>query len=181
MINLMPPTHKEQVRYAKMNQLALRYLQTTVLVVAVLGGVFAWSLVNLRQTAAQADKDVSEKQAAIASLKHSFAPMATDASNRLAAIAFVEASQTRFSALINDIALVVPQGVSIDSMTLTGDSKVPVRIGVTTTTYQAALAFRNALITSPRVAAADLESINANSIGGFQAAVVVGFKPGQAK
>jgi hypothetical protein len=71
--------------------------------------------------------------------------------------------------------------VSIDSMTLTGDDKAPMQIAVTAQTYASALAFRNALVTSLRIAQADLETITSNTNGTFQTNVVVAFKPGQAK
>jgi Tfp pilus assembly protein PilN len=181
MINLMSPAMKEQIRYAKLNAQVIRYAQVTVVVVAVLAGVFGWAVYTLQTLEGKADKDVAIKRAQITSLNATFVPKAREASERLAAIAYVKATQTHFSNVISDIAKVVPQGVSIDSMILTGDETKPVRIGIAAQTYQSALAFRNALATSPRIVAADLESITTASDGTFQAAIVVGFKPGQAK
>lgn len=181
MINLLPPDVKEQVRYAKLNRLVLRYVRVTVLVVMVLAAVFGWALYQVNHESEVARSDMAQKQSQLDQLNKTTVPKAKEASDRLAAIKYVQDSQTRFSSLINDIAKVVPQGVSIDSMTLTGDDKTPVRIGISATTYQGALAFRNALTTSPRVAAADLETISTTTSGGFQAAVVIGFKPGMAK
>jgi hypothetical protein len=108
-------------------------------------------------------------------------PKAKDASGRINAIKYVLGAQTRFSAVIADIAKVEPAGVSIKSMTLTGVDKVPVTLIVQATSYNAALAFRNALVTSPRIAGADLESITSNNDGTYSANVVIAFKPGQAK
>lgn len=181
MINLMPPDIKDQIRYAKLNRLVLRYVKVTVLVAGVLAGIFAWAFYSINQNAIATDNDVAEKQAEIAKLNNQFTPVAKQASDRLAAIKFVLGSQTRFSALIDDIAKQVPQGVSIDSMTLTGDDAAPVRIAITAQSYNAALSFRNALTLSPRVANADLENISQTSSGAYSAAVVVGFKPGQAR
>ncbi|HEY6736531.1 MAG TPA: PilN domain-containing protein [Candidatus Saccharimonadia bacterium] len=181
MINLMPPALKEQIRYAKLNRLVLRYVKVTVLVVVVLGGIFGWALWQVGINESNADKDLADKQAQISKLTASFVPQAKQASDRLAAIRYVQDTQTHFSKLIDDIAKVVPQGVSIDSMTLNGDDKTPLRINITAQKYADALNFRNAMTTSPRVAAADLESITGNAAGGFQAVVVVGFKAGQAK
>jgi Tfp pilus assembly protein PilN len=180
-INLLPPVQKEQVRFAKLNRLAIGYVRVLAAVLVILGVIFGGSLYQLDHQTAAVSADVAEKTATIAVLNKSFTPKAKDASDRLNAIKYVQASQTRFSALVSDIAKVVPQGVSIDAMTLTGDDKVAVRIAVTASTYTGALAFRNALITSPRIAGADLESINSNNTGGFQTSVVVAFKPGQAK
>lgn len=180
MINLLPPAHKEQIRFAKLNRIVMTYVRLIVVVIVVLGAIFGATIYWVGQTTAAVEKDVAIKTATIAGLNKTFTPKAKDASDRLAAIKFVQTSQTRFSAVVADIAKVVPQGVSIDAITLTGNDKAPVRINVSTSSYTGALAFRNALITSPRIAGADLESITAVS-SGYQTSIVVAFKPGQAK
>ncbi len=181
MINLLPADVKEQIRFAKMNRLALRYLRVTVTVVVVLGGVFGGAFYLLEMESASVAQDVIDKQATIASFNGSFIPKARDVSDRLNAIKYVQGTRTHFSAVVADLAKVVPQGVSIDSMTLTGDDKAPVTIAVTAESYAKALALRNALITSPRIAHADLETITTTSSGTYQTNVVVAFKPGQAR
>jgi Tfp pilus assembly protein PilN len=180
-INLLPPDLKEQIHYAKLNRVTLRYLWVLVAVVLVLGGIFGGTFYLMNQQAAGVAADVADKQKTIADLSRTFVPKAKDASDRLNAIKYVQGTQTRFSALIADIAKVVPQGVSIDSLTLTGDDKTPVTIAVTAQSYDAALALRNALITSPRIAGADLETISATGTGTYQTNIVIAFKPGQAK
>lgn len=173
---------KEQARYAKLNALVLRYLWVSLLVAGALGGVFGGSLYLLREQSSFVTSDVASKKAELAAINRTFTPKAADASSRLNAVKFVQSSQTRFSAVIADIAKVLPQGVSIESITLTGEDAKPVRIVASAGTYDQALAFRNAMASSPRVAAADLESITSGeAAGGFQAALVIGFKPGQAK
>lgn len=181
MINLLPPDLKEQVSFAKRNRMALRYLRLLIVVVAALAGVFGGTFYLLAQQGQAVANDVADKQKTIASLNKTFTPKAKDASDRLNAIKYVQGTQTRFSAVVADIAKVVPQGVSIDSITLTGDDKTPVRVAVTAQSYSKALAFRNSLITSPRVAGADLENISSSSGGAYQTSVVIAFKPGQAK
>ncbi len=181
MINLLPPDQKEQVRYAKLNRLALVYVRTTVAVVLVLGAIFGYALVQLKKQTDDVTAKVTAEKGTIASLNKTFTPKAKDANDRLTAIKYVLATQTRFSGVVADIAKVVPQGVSIDAMTLTGDDKAPVRINVTAQSYAAALAFRNALITSPRIAGADLETIASSNGTTYQTSVVIAFKPGQAK
>lgn len=180
MINLLPPDQKEQIRFSKLNRIAIAYVRILFIVIIVLGGIFGAAIYWVNQTTASVTADVATKTATIASLNKSFTPKAKDASDRLAAIKFVQATQTRFSGVVADIAKVVPQGVSIDSMTLTGDDKMPVRIAVSASSYTGALAFRNALITSPRIAGADLESITSNT-GNYQTSIVIAFKPGLAK
>jgi Tfp pilus assembly protein PilN len=184
-INLMPAEMKEQIRYAKLNRLVLRYVRFTVVVVLVLGGIFVWSILQVQEKSAQVTKSVADKQQTLAEKKKAVLPKAQDASDRLAAIKYVQQNQTHFSLLIADLAKVVPDGVSIDGMTLTGSDKQNVRITVSALTYDQVLAFRNSLITSPRIAGADIESIQQVSPPqdgyNFIGSVVVGFKPGQAK
>lgn len=181
MINLLPSDQKEQIRYAKLNRTALGYVRVLVAVVVVLGAIFGGAIYQVGKQTDAITADVAAKTATIAALNISFTPKAKDASDRLAAIKYVQTSQTKFSAVIADIAKIVPQGVSIDTMTLTGDDKVPVRISVTASSYAGALAFRNALITSSRIAGADLETISSTSGSSYQTSVVIAFKPGLAK
>ncbi len=184
MINLLPPGLKEQIHYARLNRLTLRYVRVVAVVLVVLAAIFVWTLHLLSAQAAAVTADVNDKQKTIAQLSNTLLPKAKDASERLNAIKFVQGTQTRFSAVVADIAKVLPQGVSIDSMTLTGNDAQPVRIGVSSTSYDGVLAFRNALTTSPRIAGADIESIAQKPQAGaaaFAASIVIGFLPGKAK
>ena len=184
MINLMPPEIKSQIQYAKLNAQILRYLRVTVLVIAVLGGIMAWATWIIGRQTAQVSGDVASKQHTIAVLSQAFLPKAAAASQRLNAIKYVQATQTKFAEVVADIAKVVPQGVSIDDMSLDGNSAKPMALQVSTTTYDEALAFRNALLTSPRIAGADISAITLTDTAPdyhFKATIVVGFKAGQAK
>ncbi|HUD11593.1 MAG TPA: PilN domain-containing protein [Candidatus Saccharimonadia bacterium] len=181
MINLLPPDLKEQIRYAKLNQLVLRYLRISIVVVIVLGVIFVGAFYMIGQQTAAVASGLAAKQQVIAQLNSTFVPEAQSASDRLTAIKYVQSTQTHFSAVISDLAKVLPQGVSIDSITLTGDDALPVDVAMTAQTYNEALAVRNALATSPRIANADLESISSNTTDAYQVTVVIAFKPGQAK
>ena len=179
MINLMPPAIKEQMRYSRYNRQALHYLQLLMLVLVILGGIFVTAILYLDQQVNLVTTDLTTKQQAIAA----FAPdqkVATDAAGRLAAIKYIESTQTRFSQLLYDLAAVLPKGVSISGIALTGDSTKPVVVAVNGTSYNDILDFRNAIVTSPRISGADLQSITSSN-GAYTANVVLGFKPGAAK
>jgi hypothetical protein len=122
---------------------------------------------------------VAADQVIISSLDATFLPKAKAASDRLTAIKYIQSTQTNFSGVIGDIANVLPQGVKIDSMTLTGNDQLPVVMIMTAPSYNSALAVRDALTTSPRIANADIEDISGSG-GLFQLTVVIAFKPGQA-
>ncbi len=180
MINLLPPNLKEQVRFAKLNRLALRYLRFTVVIIVVLGVIFGGTIFYLNVQANTVSKDVAQKQLDIAATA-AFQAQANDISLRLSAIKYIQAQQTHFSTLLNDLAKALPTGVSIDSITLTGSDKTAVKINVTAPSYNQVLAFRDVFAQSPRIAGVDLESIGPAGGGSFQASVVIAFKPGEAK
>jgi Tfp pilus assembly protein PilN len=180
MINLLPSSIKEQKRYAGYNRLVLRYLRLLAVVAVLLGGVFGASIYFLDQQAKVISADVAEKQRQIDAYAADV-KQAKDVADRLTAIKSVQASQTKFSKLLTDLANTVPGGVSIDSITLTGDDKKPVRIAITGSTYESMLSFREALAGSARISGVDLENVNQTGAGSYQSSVVMGFKPGQAR
>lgn len=180
MINLLPPTLKEQMRYAKLNRQALRYLRGLVAMLVLLAAIFGTSYYFLDHYSKVLAKDVADKQKQISS----YGPMvkkAQDAAARLTAIKAIQGSQTRYSLLLDDLAKVLPKGVTIDSITLTGDDKKPVRITVTGNSYNSLLAFRESMAKSPRVSGVDLETVSQSAPSVYSASVVIAFKPGQAR
>ena len=179
MINLIPPTVKEETRFAKLNRTMVGYLRLVVLLLAVLGGIFGATIFYLDQMTTHAAADAAARKKDIAAAAP-FRAQAKDASDRLLAIKGIQASQTRFSVLLGDLAKVLPLGVSIDTITLTGDDSKPVRITITGNSYNAMLAFRDAAAASPRISGVDLETISQDTAG-FHAGVVLGFNKGQAK
>jgi Tfp pilus assembly protein PilN len=182
MINLLPPDLKEQIRYAKLNRLVLRYLRVTVVVVVVLGGMFAGAYYLISNQSKAISADVSTKETSINSQKKVLIPKAQDASERLNAIKYIQDTQTRFSLLISDLVKVLPQGVRLESVNLTGDDKAPVALSVTADTYDEVLALRNSLVTSPRIANADLVTIQGDPTKtSWTGTLVLSFNPGKAK
>jgi Tfp pilus assembly protein PilN len=178
-INLLPPTMKEEMRFSHYNRQALLYLQLVILVLVVLASIFTISILYLDRLTTSVNADLETKQTAIASFGLDL-KVSQDAAGRLAAIKYIESTQTRFSQLLFDLAAVLPQGVSISGIALTGDSNKPVVVNVNAGTYDQILAFRQAIVTSPRIAGADLQTIT-TSASGFSANVVLGFKPGSAR
>lgn len=181
MINLLPPPVKAELGYAKLNAWVLRYLKLVVLVAIVLavgfGATYAYIQHRIGDVNGQIDTDQT-KVDTYASLE----AKARAANSRLTAIQAISNEKTHFSTLLSNLAQVTPQGVTISSLTLTGNATQPVLISFTATTYQTAVDFRDALVTSPRIAAADIQSISAAaSGGGYVATIDIGFKPGEAQ
>ncbi|MBW4060987.1 PilN domain-containing protein [Candidatus Saccharibacteria bacterium] len=179
MINLMPPTAKEQLRYAKYNRSALRYLQLVVVVVVIIAAIFATAIMYLDRQVVSVTTDLTSKQQTIAGFSNDKLT-AANAAARVNAIKTIEGGQTRFSQLLYDLAAVLPKGISLTGIALTGDSSKPVVVSINGSTYNEILAFHDAIVTSPRISGADLQSITSTSTG-YQANVVLGFNPGEAK
>ncbi len=179
MINLLPPSNKDQIHYARLNRRLLGYLRLTILAVVVLAGIFGSSIYYLKWQTRNVGQSVASEQAQIAGYSSKVA-VAQEAAGRLASIASIEAGQTKFSKLLGDLAAVMPQGVALTSISLTGDSSKPVSISITASSYNLILAFRNAVATSPRIGGVDLQSIS-QSGSSYTAGVIIGFKPGEAR
>ncbi len=180
MINLMPPTLKEQIHYGKMNRIVLGYLRLLIVVVVVLGALFAGAYYLINQQYTSIASDVAAKEAQLAAEKRTILPEAQDASQRLSAIQYVQSTQTNFSQLIADLANLMPVGVQLQSITLTGNDKLPLSMTVTAGSYDEVLALRNSLATSPRLSAVDIVNIG-DTGSGWGGTLVLAFNPGQAQ
>lgn len=179
MINLLPPDLKTQIRFAKRNRAMVGYLKLSVGIIVVLAAIFAGTIFFVNKEAEQVAKSIKLREEQLAQ-SLVFQKEAREASERLLAIKSLEASQTKFSVLLDDLSKVLPQGVSLEGITLTGDDKKPLSIAVIGNSYDSILAFRNAVLLSPRILGADLVTIT-NTANGFQGNVVIAFKAGQAK
>ena len=181
MINLLPPPIKDEIGYAKLNAWIIRYLKLVLMVAIILGGAFSTTYIYLQHRITNIKSQIATKQVQIDQYA-SLEAKAKQANSRLTAIQTISTQKTHFSTLLSDLAKVTPQGVTIQSITLTGDATKPVLVSFSATTYQTAVAFRDALVTSSRIAAADIQSIAAAAqSGGYTAAIDIGFKPGEAQ
>ena len=176
MINLLPPSAKEDKAYAKLNTQLLRYVWLLVFLIIILGVIFGGTEVYLARQRQSYSKTLTAKQAQIATFS-SLEAQAKSANARLKAFKVLVGSQTRFSDLLADLANHTPQGVFINSITLSG-TKAAVQISATANSYQSAASLRDALATSPRVRQADIESITNSSAGIYNVGITVAFKPG---
>lgn len=179
MINLLPSSVKSAQRFARVNARLLHYFWLVAAVAVTMVIIFGGTIFYLNLSENQAKQDLGATQASIHDYD-SFKLTAKATSDRLTAIKTIQANQTRFSLLLQDIAKVLPQGTSLNGITLTGDAAKPVQISVSANSYDNALAFRNALASSPRIAGVDLISINKDEHG-YATSVIVAFRPGAAK
>jgi Tfp pilus assembly protein PilN len=179
-INLLPPSLKEQITYAKRNARLIGYLWLIIALATIVGGIFGGSLFLLNNKQAGALATLKERQTVIDSYTKLQAD-ATALNVRLATIKVIQTSQARFSSLLSDLAAYTPKDVFITSINLTGDDKQPVRLSATATSYGSAVALREALAKSPRVSGADIADISNPADGVYKVNVIIAFNPGQSK
>lgn len=181
MINLMPPAIKEEIAYARRNAKLISYLKITVLVVLILAGALVGGRYYLDQQTKAVQSQVADKQLEMAQYSQAQAD-ATKINQRLSAIAAIQKSQARFSELLDDLAHYMPQGTAITSIGLTGDDKQPIRLTVKASDYKTALSFRDSIVRSKRISAADIQDIKADAATkSYVVTVVFAFNPGSAK
>jgi Tfp pilus assembly protein PilN len=180
MINLLPPQAKSESTYAKRNQVMLRYISLLILIALVLAVELGGAAVYIQQQGEKYTKETEAKTSQIATFK-SLEDQAKAANSRLKAFKTLSGNQARFSSLLADLASHTPKGVSINSITLTGDASQAVKIAATANSYASAAGFRDALATSDRVKDAAIEDIANPGEGVYKVNVTVAFKPGGSK
>lgn len=181
MINLLPPQLKEDLRYAKVNAWLIDYVRLLILAGLTLGVAFLGTDFYLQKQLSNVDAQVAEKQATIR--QYSKIEKAASAANtRLEAIKQVSDQRTHFAELIDALSAVMPKGVVLQQLSLTGDESRPVAIDYQANSYQAAVSMRDALLLSPKVQAADITGVTKDPNKSlFYGHVVVGFTPGATK
>ncbi len=181
MINLLPGDVKEQVNYSKRNQALVSYVWLTAMTIIICGGLLGYAYLSVRNQTASARALLATQQTEVSKYK-SLEKDAKSVNARVSAIKAIQANQSHFSLLLEDLAKVTPTNVVISSISLTGDDKKPVRIAGTTTSLSAIASFRDALEQkSPRVSGADIENIGRDEKGNYNFGITIGFRPGQAR
>lgn len=179
MINLLPPDIKSQIKFGRRNAALLRYLMLAAALAVVLAAEFALGQIYVNNQIKKAESELAAKNASIAKYRDLEAKAQT-VNSRIISIQAIQGSQAKFSLLLDDLAAATPQGVAITSISLTGDDKKPVRVSATALDYKTALSFRDSIAKSPRISAADIESIQQTDR--FKTVTVAfAFHPGKAR
>jgi Tfp pilus assembly protein PilN len=175
MINLLPPSIKQELVYSKRNAILVSYLYLLILVgILGVGGLIGAAIYMQKQTAT-AEQSLQDKQQQISAYSK-LEKTAKTAGDRLTAIETIQKNELQFSKILDNLTAVTPVGVAISAITLTGDTKHPIQITAQTANYQAGLAFRNALVKSPQISGADIDHVSGNEV-----VVIVGMKPEAVK
>lgn len=179
MISILPPEQKEQLRFSKYNVSARNYLLAIILIFATVGS-------SLYIGHRYADQQIATYESNLENIRKETAEQAKLQTNvetlnaRLKIIDSLLKNRTNFSEVLTDLANVMPSGAFINGVSLTGEVDQPLELTITTQSRAQGLVLRNALLTSPRIATADIQSIIPGATGDFNVIIVVGFDEGES-
>lgn len=174
MISILPPEQKEQIRFSKYNVTARHYLIAIVMISLAVGASLYIGHYYADQQIADYEQNLEEIRSKASSHKELQSDVET-LNTRLTKIDALLESRTSFSNVLSDLASVLPSGAFINGVSLTGEVDQPLELTITTRSRDQSLVLRNALLTSPRITTADIQSISPNTDGGFNVVIIVGF------
>lgn len=167
MINLLPPDAKAEIRAGRANRLLIRYLVLFTGLMLLLFVAIGIVLYTMSRT------EVTSKAAITATLNKSSKIKAEQKqveqyiANLKIAKQILD-SQTNYSTIILRIASVIPQGVVIDSLSLDSSSFTkPTTLTARAKSDRAALAFKQALTSSPYFKDPHFSSITSGGSGSY--------------
>ena len=179
MINLLPPETKEQIHFSKVNVVLRRFAVLAAVISLALVGTLWATHTYADQQIADLEEEIEERHQELGEYQE-LEQRITNFDNRLNAIDRLYDQQTRFSALLEDIAAVLPRGAYINSINLTGDSDQPIQITISTQSFDQAGTIGGALSSSERIESVDIQNISDDN-GRYSVTVVLAFSEGGAR
>lgn len=117
MINLLPDTHKAEIRAARTNVLLVRYIAILIGAAVVLGGLVGGSYIAISGTKANAEEKEAANNARLSGYQD-IRNRSDSFRNDLATAKSIMDSSVSFSKLIYKIADTIPRGVVLDNLAL---------------------------------------------------------------
>lgn len=158
MINLLPPSLKDQRRFGEYNRAVVRYITAVACVFGLIAISFAGAWVWLDREEARLTTEVSNRSSSI----KQFGTIERDAkalADRLGSIEKIQSEKTHYPALLEELGKVTPAKAYIFSFAVDSAGK-----SMSLTAYaendEAIAAFKNALEASPRFRAVALGGIS---------------------
>jgi Tfp pilus assembly protein PilN len=171
MINLLPPEEKRQLRAARTNTLLARYNFILLAAVAFLGLAVGVVYLYLSTTKASADQVVRENTAQT----NQYSGVLTEAQQFRSNLAIAKQILDReisYTTVLINIAQTMPQGVVLESLILDSSTfGTETTLTASAQNYDRALAFKDALQSSPFFTDAHFESVDDTGSGDYPLAV----------
>lgn len=176
MLNVLPPELKQQIKYARRNVTARRYILIILLIMVVTGNVLVVSHWYADQQIADYEATLQEKNEEMeqyAQLEESVKEL----NDQIGTMDTLLQQKSRFSVLLTDLAQVLPQNSYLNGLSLTEKVDKPLQLTITSPSKDQAVRVREALLQSPRIDSADIQSISETTEGSeVNVDIVIAFK-----
>ena len=159
MINLLPPSIKQDVKFAKYNVTLVEYAIVLAATVAIVAFLMLFGEQTLSNTKSDIEKVLATDRARVADLQ-SINTQATALSNNIDTIGSILDQEVKFSYLLQEIGSIMPAGAKLSALTLSQDATQPIRLSVDVTTAERAGVLQQNLAESRLFIGADILTVN---------------------
>lgn len=180
MINLLPPEVKSEHRYGRYNKVIFIYSISAIIIGIFSMAIMMFNLQLIHADEIKVNKEIDTNKKAAEQLDKGQKSIETVA-GQLSTIQTLYEGEVKFSELIPKIASILPDGVVLNNLTLTGGSFEPLQLEVDMKSQDLAAVLQQNLINSELFEAADVVSITSKgpedtSDYPFHASIKVTFK-----
>lgn len=180
MINLLPPSMKTQLKYAKLNRQLIKYVWVVVIVIALILAMLGVTYFLIHREIGLTQAKLADQDQAI-KVYGDIENNAKGLADRLKAISDVQKNQNHFSELFKEIASLTPSDVSIESLQIDSD-KNTATLTALSDNYTSAAGLRNQLAKSTRFSNVDIVDFKQPENGkGYEIRITIGLKKGAVK
>ncbi len=165
MINLLSPEIKAERSYGRQNRSLLGYNVVLLLTALAIMGIMAGSLQFVGAGEGKLNEEIDNSSVKILSLESDVKPIEAVA-GRLESANKISDLSVKFSELIPQIGAVLPEGVVLNALSLTGGKTDPLLLDVNMTSASLAPVLIRNLVDSDLFEAADVASIAPKGSGG---------------
>lgn len=158
MINILPPELKQQITYSRRNVVARRYVGILTVIILITGSVLAavhWYADQQIAAYETTLQERNEKMSRFENLETSVDTLNT----QIETIEKIMQQRPRFSVLLTDLSQVLPRGSYLNGISLSEETDQPLQLTITAPSRNQAVTVRQALLQSPRIESADIQSI----------------------
>lgn len=177
MINLLPPSYKSSIKFARYNVTLLRYSILVLAVSIAIAAIMFFGVSFVKSDESNLKSEIAAKEATLAE-KGNVESEARALAADINTISSLLGRSINFSDLITDIGAVIPNGARLTGLSLTGDSSSPLQITAVTDTQEKAAVMRKNLEDSSLFSGADIQTITPRDADGqrtYTAVIVTTF------
>lgn len=160
MINLLPPSAKQSIKFARLNVILIHYVIITLIAVAVILALMFYGYTSLNNSKSELEKAISADRVKVAELEQ-INVEARSLSSTVNTIKKLLDSEVKFSILIQEIGSVLPTGTVLTNLTLSQENEDdPITLSILATDADRAGVLQQNLVKSDLFIGADILSVN---------------------